>query len=210
MPGMDGIEATRQVRNLKSKVRDHDIPIIAMTAHALEGDRDWCLQAGMDDYISKPIASQTLIRILSRWLLKTGDEPYMQPKELTRTPDSATPVVFDRVGMMERVMGDVGLVRLVTQTFLSDIPTQIAALRRSLALADATEVARQAHTLKGAAANVGGEALRALAMAMEKAAQVDDLDWVAARMNDLEAQFFQLKEAMTEELGQAIDEGQPS
>ena len=68
MPEMDGYEATRMIRNPQSKVRNHDVPIIAMTANAMKGDRERCLEAGMDDYLSKPIQPQKLIEVLKTFL----------------------------------------------------------------------------------------------------------------------------------------------
>jgi HPt (histidine-containing phosphotransfer) domain-containing protein len=185
MPVMDGIEATRQIRSPQSPVPNHGIPIIAMTAHAMQDDRERCLQAGMNDYVSKPVSPQALTEVLARWL----------PKKL---PSSA-PVVFDRAAMLQRLMNDENLARVVTESFLDDIPRQIQALRGYLAAWEAPGAERQAHTIKGASANVGGEALRALASEMEKAGKAGDLDSVASRMNDLEREFVRLKDAMTRE-----------
>ncbi len=72
MPGMDGYEATRQIRDAKSSVQDHHVPVIAMTASAMKGDRDRCLQAGMNDYVCKPVDAQALTDILERWLVAPG------------------------------------------------------------------------------------------------------------------------------------------
>ncbi len=68
MPGTDGLEATRIVRNPESAVLNHRVPIIAMTAHAMQGDRENCLHAGMNDYISKPVSPQKLVNALNAWL----------------------------------------------------------------------------------------------------------------------------------------------
>ena len=198
MPEMDGIEATRRIRSSESADPNHQIPIIAMTAHALAGDRDWCLEAGMNDYLSKPISSQALATVLSHWLPTARHKMEQLNGETALPPDSSAPVVFDREGMLERLMNDEDLARLITHSFLTDIPNQIEALRHNLELSDSSGVSRQAHTLKGAAANVGGEALRALAFEMEKAGQAGDLKLVAARMADLDRQFLRLKQAMTE------------
>jgi CheY-like chemotaxis protein len=70
MPDMDGLEATRAIRDPHSAVRNHAVPVIAMTANAMSGDRETCLAAGMNDYISKPVAPQTLADALERWLPK--------------------------------------------------------------------------------------------------------------------------------------------
>jgi CheY-like chemotaxis protein len=70
MPEMDGLEATRHVRDTRSAVLNHNIPIIAMTANAMQEDRLNCFEAGMNDYVSKPVQAQTLIKVLARWLMK--------------------------------------------------------------------------------------------------------------------------------------------
>jgi len=185
MPEMDGLEATRQIRGPESAVPNHRIPIIAMTAHAMQGDRERCIEAGMDDYVSKPVSPQALAEVLARWLPKKNDE--------------SEPVVFDRAGMLERLMKDENLAREVTESFLDDTPRQIEALQRYLDARDAPGAERQAHTIKGTSANVGGEALRALAVEMEKAGKAGDLGSVRARLDDLEREFARLKEAMVKE-----------
>ena len=97
---------------------------------------------------------------------------------------------------MTRLMGDEDLAQTVTDAFLEDIPRQIEALRGYLEAGDAPDTERQAHTIKGASANVGGERLRALAFEMEKAGKAGDLEAVTARLPELETQFAQLKAAM--------------
>ncbi|MBT4499640.1 MAG: Hpt domain-containing protein [Gemmatimonadetes bacterium] len=104
--------------------------------------------------------------------------------------------IFDRDTMLERTMGDEGLSRMVIDVFLADIPRQIQILREFLEGGDVAGSERQAHTIKGAAANVGGEVLRELAFEMEKAARAGDLSTARAHVSELEAQFDRLKEAM--------------
>ncbi len=183
MPVMDGLEATRQIRSPQTKVRNHSMPIIAMTANAMQGDRERCLEAGMNDYLSKPVSPPALAEVLTRWL----------------PPQSSAPVVFDRAGMLERLMQDEDLARVVTESFLDDIPRQIEALRGYVEAWDAPGAERQAHTIKGSSANVSGEALRALAAEMEKAGQAGDLGSVRARMDELDREFVRLRAAMTKE-----------
>ena len=104
--------------------------------------------------------------------------------------------VFDRAGMMARLMDDEDLAQTVIDGFLKDIPKQIEALRSYLEAGDTAAALRQAHTIKGASANVGGEALRAAAISMENAGRVGDVEAVKARLLDIESQFGRLREAM--------------
>jgi PAS domain S-box-containing protein len=201
MPVVDGLTAARQIRDPRSKVRNHAIPIVAMTAQAMQGARECCLDAGMNDYLSKPMSPKDLAEVLVRWLPTQSEELGMLPAAATPPclPPASAPVVFDRAGLLERVMDDESLAQVVTETFLDDIPRQIEALRGYLDASNAASAERQAHSIKGASASVGGEALRALAFAMEKAGKAGDLGSVRARMDDLEREFVRLKEAMAEQ-----------
>ena len=104
--------------------------------------------------------------------------------------------MFDRAGMMARMMDDEVLAKEVVEAFLNDIPRQIGTLQGCLEAGDAPGAERQAHTIKGASANVGGEALRAVAFEMEKTARAGDLEAVNVRMTELKTQFEKLKQAM--------------
>ena len=197
MPVMDGIEAARQIRNPPSAVLNHDIPIIALTANAMQSDRDSCLAAGMNDFVPKPILKAVLRAALNRWL-PTGDAaistatrqvvPSITGKEET--------LIFDRAGVLRRLEGDNGLAQIVFSAFFEDMPGQIEALKYLVKSGDASGAARQAHSIRGAAANAGGERLRALASEMEKAADAGDLLFIAIRMDELELQFRCLKDAI--------------
>ncbi|NVN93186.1 MAG: response regulator [Desulfuromonadales bacterium] len=205
MPEMDGIEATRHIRDPRSAVSDHGIPIIAMTAHAMQGDRERCLAAGMNDYVSKPVNPQALAEALDRWLPKETVPVTRQSSVLSggfgsvSAPESKTPV-FDRAGMMDRLMDDEDLALLVTESFQEDIPRQIAALKEYLKTGNISESERQVHSIKGASANVGGELLREVAFAMETAAKAGDLNAIRSRMAELETEFDRLKQAMANEM----------
>jgi CheY-like chemotaxis protein/HPt (histidine-containing phosphotransfer) domain-containing protein len=205
MPVMDGLMATRVIRNPQSAVRNHQLPIIAMTAHALQSDREKCVEAGMNDYVSKPVTPQSLAEVLAKWLPKetvaaTKQAPMAPRVTVSTTPKEPDVPVFDRAGMLVRLMDDLDLARTVAEDFLADMPQQIDALRSYLEAGDARHSERQAHTIKGVAANVGGERLRALASEMEKAAKAGDLNAVKARMTEMEADFDRLKQSMVNEL----------
>jgi CheY-like chemotaxis protein/HPt (histidine-containing phosphotransfer) domain-containing protein len=211
MPEMDGLEATRHIRNPQSAIPNRNIPIIAMTAHAMQGDRDRCLEAGINDYVSKPVSPRALAETLEKWLpgksefrsqesevgrqeVKGGSQKSEVRSREEEEPPS--PVIWDRAGMLERLMDDEELAGTILRGFLDDLPRQIEALDAFLTSGDAAGAERQAHTIKGAAANVGGEALRAVAFKMEQAGKAGDLEVVKKCMKELTAAFDRLRQEM--------------
>jgi len=199
MPELNGIEATLRIRDPNSAVRNHQIPIIAMTANAMQGDREKCLEAGMNDYVSKPISPPALAEVLDKWLPQetaaATQQPVVQSEQVAAA--SAAPI-FDQAGMLARMMDDEELARTVAGGFLEDLPKQITILKDFLKAGDVPGSERQAHSIKGASANVGGEALRAVALEMEQAAKAGDLQSVAARLPELDNRLALLSEAMNE------------
>ncbi len=200
MPVMDGFEATRTIRSGKTRVPNPGIPIIAMTAHAMKGDRERCLEAGMDDYISKPIAPQALAEALEKW---AKNVPERSPAVVLRDGAAGRPVrgepVFDRPALIARLMGDEELAKEIIAGFLEDMPKQISTLKRHLDQGDAGSAGSQAHTIKGAAANVGGLALSAVAFEMEKAGKAGRREELATLVTEMERQFAMLKTRMREQ-----------
>ncbi len=280
MPVMDGFEATRLIRRMakdggrKSEDGDEEprtknqepatcgrLPIIAMTALALQGDRERCLEAGMDDYLSKPIDPLTLARVLAKWLTEESrsqenadrrpqTSPTASPlesisniqhgisngqvkKSLSRSLSRSSSTsedgkgedrnedraetkigtrivtemdvgkasgkevaVWDRAGMLKRLMDDEELAGTILQGFLEDIPRQIDALRDYLEAGDIAGAELQAHSIKGASANVGAEHLRAVALELEQAGKNGDLESIKMRMDELGATFEELKETL--------------
>jgi CheY-like chemotaxis protein/HPt (histidine-containing phosphotransfer) domain-containing protein len=197
MPVMDGMEATRQIRNPQSAVLNRSVPIIAMTAHAMQGDREKCLQAGMTDYMSKPVSPQVLTGLLQKLL---PERKFQREAQKTQEAKTYSTPIWDKAGLLERLMGDEDLAKEIISDFLDDIPTQIQALRECLEQGDVLNAQRRVHTIKGVSANVGGEALREAALELEKAAATGDLTADRALMAELEAQWEQLKEAMIKEI----------
>jgi len=201
MPEMDGFEATLQIRNPQSAALNHQIPIIAMTANAMQGDREKCLEAGMNDYVPKPVSPKALERALHRWLPRqaaaTMENTAGKRERAAPVPveESAAPV-FDQAGMMDRMMDDDDLARKVVGGFLEDIPRQIETLKACLEAGDAPGAMRQAHSTKSASASVGGEALRKVAFEMENAAKAGDLESIAARLPELEIQIGRFKDVI--------------
>jgi HPt (histidine-containing phosphotransfer) domain-containing protein len=182
-------------------VLNHNIPIIAMTAHALHSDRERCLEAGMNDYVSKPIDTHALVEVLNHWL-PGGSNEGTSPAQVKTAPPivQAGVPVFDKIALMQRLMGDEDLARVVIAGFLDDIPLQIQKLKDYLEAGDITGAERQAHTIKGASANIGGEALRAIAFEMEKSGKSGDLDAIRKCTSELEVQFERLREVSKKEI----------
>ena len=202
MPEMDGYEAARHIRSPQSAVLNHQIPIIAMTANAMKGDREKCIEAGMNDYLTKPVYPRALAKALDKWLpgetAGITEQAFGDRRDATTmSAEETEPPVFDKTCMMTLVMGNADFACIVAKAFLSDIPGQIEALRGYLEAGDNIQaVQRQAHSIKGAAANVGGEALRVVAYEMEKAANAGQLEAVSGRLPELEMQFDRLKMAL--------------
>ena len=207
MPEMDGFQATRMIRDPKSRVLDHQVPVIAMTAHAMKGDRENCIEVGMNDHVTKPIDVVALSVVLDRWLKPKGnngracdgDEKSGHPDAFTQEKDGK--LIFDRAAFLDRVMNDQDLAREVVEGFLGDIPDQIAQLNHFIVAGDSRLVEAQAHKIKGAAAAVGGEALRAVAAMLEMAGKRGDGEAFKAGLPELDRQFDALKEAMKGAMG---------
>jgi PAS domain S-box-containing protein len=196
MPEMDGLEATRIIRDPQSPVLNHQVPIIAMTAHAMTGDRNRCLESGMNDYVSKPVSPQALAEALNAWLPQETSErrPSVSAGEASVCQSVPEVPVFDRAGLVDRMMGDVAFADRILTRFLESTPPQIESLRESLDSGDAATAKRIAHTIKGAASNIGGERLHTVAFEIEEAARNADLPRAIRHFAELQSQFEQLKE----------------
>jgi PAS domain S-box-containing protein len=169
MPGMDGFEAARRIRQL-----DHSrLPIIAVTASAMAGDRERCIGEGMDDYLAKPVALGALAEMLATWLPGFTPRPNVQAGPV---PAERPVAAFDEAGLLSRMIGDRQLAGTILQGFLADFPKLLDSLRKRLGEADGAGAAAQAHSLKGAASAISAPGLRYLAEAMEQAAKTGKLD----------------------------------
>jgi len=204
MPEMDGIEATRQIRDNGSVVLNHGVPIIAMTAHSMVGDRERCLQAGMNGYISKPVEPEALARALDQWLPLPRDVfpgnassgaklPGHRKDEVSPVPD---PAIWDKNSMMRRLLQDEDLAQLSMLNFLEDFPKQAGVMREHWLRRDASAVELFAHKIKGAAANMSCPALYETAAEIEEAAKSGALDPSGLFLDELMSRFARVREAM--------------
>ncbi|WP_420236796.1 PAS domain S-box protein [Telmatobacter bradus] len=184
MPEMDGVEATRRIRRNDSSVRNRQIPILAMTANIQETDRDLCRQAGMNGFLSKPVSAAALYQAIAEWAFRTGGD--LPPASAGVNAPHSAPAIFHREEVLERMMGDEELVRIVLDGFLEDLPRLLIALENALQADDRSASERHAHSIKGAAANVGGEQLRRMAQVVEKHAGDGDLAAAIRSMGELQ------------------------
>jgi two-component system, sensor histidine kinase and response regulator len=197
MPEMDGFEATAAIRERERDTGRH-IPILAMTAYAMKGDRERCLAAGMDSYISKPIQPRELWQAIEQ----------LVPAALSPNSDhqgslSSANDILDRVEALERVGGDRALFKELVEVFLADCPRLGKNIRDALAQGDAANLSRAAHTLKGAVSTFGAHPARTAAQQLELLGDKGDLTNAASLVAHLETELERLKPV----LGRMTGEG---
>lgn len=204
MPDMDGLEATRVIRDPASQVLNHQIPVIALTAHAMPGDRERFLAAGMNDHVTKPISLQKLSAALNRWLPTTGwpptgpaSGPVSEPSaETAASGDAAGLPTFDRIGLVARLDGDQEMAQVAIETFLDESPRMIAELRQSMGAGDLRTVKRQAHSIKGMSLTLGAERVCRAASTLERAAESGDKAAASSCAAALEIEFSRFQESL--------------
>ena len=197
MPKMDGYEATRRIRRMKGAAGE--TIVVAMTAHAMSGDRLKCLEAGMNDHIAKPVSRSALVGVLRRWLPKSAMAAEIPVEGGTsREADAVSDAVWDRRELLRLLGGDESLVWEITAEFLEDTPLEIGALMAALDAGDTETVKERAHTIKGSAGSVGGAALFSAAFELEKAAKAGNPAGARTFAAQLEREFERLRAAMTE------------
>ena len=154
MPVLDGLEATGRLRQReRDRGTGEHVPVIAMTAHAMRGDRERCLAAGCDDYVAKPMRFRDLAAAIERCLTPSpAPAPEAGPAEVEPEPISS-PSLFDHAAALEEVDGDEDLLRELAEVFLEDHPRLIAALQDAVDRRDPERIRRAAHALRGAVAN---------------------------------------------------------
>ena len=198
MPEMDGLEATRVIRE-RERSSSHRTPIIAMTANAMQGDREQCLRAGMDDYVSKPVTSDALAAVFARWGRSVpAEEAVLGDSPSTRPLDAG---VF---ASLQELSGedDPGFLSRLIAHFLADTPTRLSTLGTACRQGRADDVRRIAHSLKGSAANLGALGMADRCDRISRAA-TGTLDSVPPLLADLELEFQRVRGQLESDLREA-------
>jgi len=191
MPEMNGIEATAAIREIERDTGTHT-PILALTAHTLDGDRNLCLAAGMDAYVSKPICVNDFISAIAR----------LMPEDVRLTPDRTdaeiAPQLIDAQDLVERFDGDVELLHQAYELFRLSYPKLLLQLREAVQRGDAGAVERTAHTIKGSVGNFGGAAAVEAAFTLEKMGSAGDLRHASSACETLESEIERLTPTLTQ------------
>ena len=217
MPKMDGFEATRRIRELEAEYQSsianqpqlnmlriqrgrqstiERVPIIAMTAHAMTGDREKCIAAGMDDYVSKPIKPETLFSVINKVARQSQGAKAQKRTQSSQGSKTFSPKTFDLSGAMETALGNKDLFREIAGMFLETCPDYIARIKKGIAENDGGILEREAHSLKGAIGNFGAREAYEVAHRLEKLGKEREMAMAAEELSNLEGAINQLVSEM--------------
>ena len=201
MPRMDGHEATAEIRRREAG-SDRRTPIVAMTANAMQGDRERALGAGMDDYVPKPVKAEELEAVLERWIPRGEEEG----------ASMATVSPGDAKGPLDRAaidgllgLGGSELLSELAESFSGDTSSALAALREAAKAGDARSVERIAHSLKGGSGSMGAERMSAICAELQDVGASGDLPSVPGLLERLEEEFGRARAALEAELARSRD-----
>jgi signal transduction histidine kinase/CheY-like chemotaxis protein/HPt (histidine-containing phosphotransfer) domain-containing protein len=193
MPEMDGLEAVAAIRAEEKKRPGAHLPVIAMTAFTMKGDRERFLTAGFDGYVKKPISLSELLEAIDDVLPRPAEAP---PASARAPVSAASEGVFDRAAALDRLAGDEGLLRELCEVFLEEEPKWRAEIRAAVAARDAALLKRAAHTLKGAVDSIGGARAYRAALELERMGREANLDGAEAALAELERELAALVPAL--------------
>ncbi|MCE5335365.1 MAG: response regulator [Desulfobacteraceae bacterium] len=208
MPVMDGFQATRKIRE-KERGQESKVPVIALTAHIMDDDRNRCLRAGMDDYLSKPFRLQELSQMLRRWTEERGFDTALGKASDLRVGGDGEFECLDRSSLdnISSLRGVDGAKMLATVIgiYLSDAPVLLEDLRTAYVNGDAKNLARVAHALKSCSSNLGAVALAETCKDLERIASQKPMKGAEFLLSRILEQFRRVKEALERELMRGND-----
>lgn len=183
MPVMDGLDAARAIRRfeLQQEMRRSSVPIIALTAHAFKGQEDKCRQAGMNDYLTKPIRRKQLLDKVASWLNTSARSLTECPSILNDAPqgtssDAPLGAPMDWGRALDEFLGKKDILRKVSFEFCKNVRRQLTDIGHALDICNAQAVRKEAHAVKGGAANLTADALATAALVLEKIGESGNLD----------------------------------
>jgi len=199
MPEMDGLAATVAIRQLEKSGGGRRVPIVAMTAHALAGDRERCLSAGMDDYVSKPLRPVELLEVVERIGAQLGPaDPLQTASGSTAAPSAeAGDPVFNPDRALSRLDGDRRLLREIIAIIRADAPKSLAKIRKAALAGDADALWRAAHTLKGSLGTIDAPRASGAAEELEHAARAGRVADCAALVETVAREMTALQHALS-------------
>ena len=204
MPEMDGYEATRNIRAGKTGERYRSIPILAITANAMKGDKEKCLESGMSDYLTKPIDPDKLNDVLKKWLIKsicTSTSPKPENRileqDIIMTTNVDTTKIWDKAAVLKRLGGKEKFLNKLLVLFASDAAARMDELQAAVEEGNIAEVTNLAHTIKGSAANISGLQLQYHAGQMEKITKENDTPDLKALMSPVNEAYQSLSKHLT-------------
>ena len=210
MPDMDGFEATAAIRTREAQTGGH-IPIVAMTAHAMQGARERCLAAGMDDYMSKPVAVEELKRMLQKWT-PAATAPcdalsLPTPAVSLPAPGQASPIDTAAFAALQALADEdtPTFVLTLVEEFLRDATAYLAAVCCAAEAADTTALERAAHTLKSASTSLGALGMAALCQQLQELAHTGTVAGATELLPQLTDEFIRVRQAMTHACTQLRD-----
>jgi CheY-like chemotaxis protein len=203
MPEMDGFEATMEIRRREQSSIRNRVPIIALTANAMTRDREACLNAGMDDHLSKPFSLQTLQDMLDRWMPQAGAVPSSAEQSAAPPAAQAAEIldrqVLDQLGTL-RTNGKPELLARTINLYLVESPKLIQKLKQAASANDASGIARSAHSLKSCSANVGARILSRYCEDIEASARRADTEEACKILAKIETEHGSVQSALTAEV----------
>ena len=197
MPEMDGYGATREIRKLETRNPEQStiqrVPIIAMTAHAMQGYRERCLEAEMDDYIAKPLRRKELLSMVDKWTNQISDFGFRISDSNSTTCNSQSSIdetaPMDFPEAIEEFEGDEEFLVEVVDGFLENVRSQIGTIRQAISEGDTEVVRKEAHSIKGGAANLTADELSGVAFNLEKIGKSGSLEKGMKALGRLEKEF---------------------
>ncbi len=209
MPVMDGLTATKKIRELRNNV-----PIIAMTANAIKGDKERCINAGMNDYISKPIDPRKVLISLKKWTKKNYSSIYDENDDIfndisvefasydienqEESIDKNVKLSFDPTILMKLLRDKKDKVKKICDIFIADTPNEIQELEEALNIKDFEVAIRMAHTIKGSSANIGANILREIALEIENDGKNNNFAKITELLPKMKYEFYKLEKSIKE------------